>query len=271
MILHPFREGWMAIRQSAHALLAFSLADHWGNRTTPRPAPRAEVLAAALLHDSGWDGREEQPRLAPSGAPVAFDSLPAGEHEEVWTRCVERAATRGRYAAYLVSHHVSHLAASYSSSPSGEFLAQEEARRAALLATLATQPRYADLFRTDGDRRNRAILRLTDALAVLLSVGAQGRVSLPGLPQREGEVALQVTCVGERTYRLRPWPLAGRRLTVHAEGVMLPQRLYASDAELREAWRTAEVVTLSWTLLAPGTLNPAGEGRERDETRVEAS
>ncbi len=270
MILHPCGDGWIALRQSTHALLAFQLADHWGNRTTPRPAPRAEVLAAALLHDAGWDGREEEPRRAASGAPVAFDSLPPGEHEEVWTACVERAATRGRYVAYLVSHHVAHLARSYSSSPSPEFLAREQGRQAALAEELAAQPRYADLFRGEGDRRNRAILRLTDALAVLLSVGAGGQRTLPGLPQREGEAELQVTRVGERTYRLRPWPLAGRRLSVHAEGVVLPARFYESDAQLRAAWRTAAVVTLSWTLLAPGTPAPGGRGAGRDGAAAEA-
>jgi len=264
MILYPAGDGWIAIRQSAHALISFQLAEHWGNRTTPRPAPRAEVLAAVLLHDAGWDGREETPRLAPSGAPVAFNSLPAGEHEEVWTACVERAATRGRYVAYLVSHHVSHLARTYSSSPSPEFLGQEEARRAALVESLTEVPRYADLFRTGGDARNQAILRLTDALAVLLSVGAQGRATLPGLPQREGEADLQVTCVGERIYRLRPWPLAGRRLTVHAEGVRLPQRLFASEAQLLQAWHTAQLVPLSWTLLAPGTPAAAGTAMEQE-------
>lgn len=256
MILHPFRDGWIAIRQSAHALIAFQLADHWGNRTTPRPAPRAEVLAAVLLHDSGWDGREELPRLTARGVPVAFDSLPQGEHEEVWTACVERAATRSRYAAYLVSHHVSHLAQSYSSAPCQEFLAREEARRAALAAALAEQPRYADLFRTEGDRRNRAILRLADALAVLLSLGVEGRRVLPGLPRRDGEVDLELRHLKERTYRLRPWPLAGRRLTVHAEGVVLPQRTWESENELRQSWHSAQVVTLSWLLLAPGTPAP---------------
>lgn len=266
MILHPWGEGWAAIRQSSHALLAFQLADHWGNRTTPRPAPRAEVLAAVLLHNAGWDGREEEPRRAPSGAPVAFDSLPEGEHEEVWTACVERAATRGRYPAYLVSHHVSYLATTYSRSPSADFLARESARQAALAASLVATPRYSDLFRTSGDRWNRAIVRLTDALAVLLSVGLRGRVTLAGLPQKDGETELEVRQAGERTYRLRPWPLRGRRLTVHAEAVLLPRQSFASQAELREIWRGAPVVTLSWTLLAAGTPDPVlgkGAGRPR--------
>lgn len=36
-------------RDTATALLAFQLLEHWGNRTTTRLSPRAEVLAAALL------------------------------------------------------------------------------------------------------------------------------------------------------------------------------------------------------------------------------
>lgn len=256
MILHPYRDGWIAIRQSAHALMAFQLADHWGNRTTPRPTPRAEVLAAVLLHDSGWDGREEVPRLSPTGEPVAFNSLPEGEHEEIWAASVERAATRSRYAAYLVSHHASHLAQTYGRAPCPQFLAQQEARRATLAGVLAEHPRYADLFNAEGDRHNRAILRLTDALAVLLSLGVEGRRVLPGLPQRHGEVDLHVIHVAERTYRLRPWPLVGRRLRVHAEGVMLPRRRWDSEEDLRQSWRSAPVAVLSWTLLAPSTPAP---------------
>lgn len=263
MILHPFREGWAALRQSAHALLAFQLADHWGNRTTPRPIPRAEVLAAVLLHDAGWDGREEEPRLTANGTPVAFDSLPPGEHEEVWRACVERAATRGRYAAYLVSHHVSHLARTYARSPSVDFLAAEEARRAALAAQLAAEPRFREVFRGEGDGHNRALVRLTDAIAVLLSIGAAGRTRLPGLPQRGGERELEVVQVRERVYRLRPWPLVGRRLKLHAEASVLPRRIFNSEAELRQAWRSAPVITLTWYLLAPGTPAPRADRREQ--------
>ncbi len=252
MILHPLAPGLLAIPQSAHALLAFSLADHWGNRTTPRPSPRAEVLAAVLLHDAGWDGREEPLRLGPGGMPLAFDTWPAEEREALWRDSVERAATRGRYPANLVSHHVSYLAAELSRTTHPEFVAAEQARRARLLAGLEADPRYAALLRGNGDAVNRAIVRLADALAVELARGASGRVVLPDLPQRGGAVPLELREVAVRTYRLRPWPLAGRRLQLSAEGRFLPAVRFADEAALGRAWSGAPTVRLTWTLLSAG-------------------
>lgn len=252
MILHPLPPGFVAIPQSAHALLAFQLADHWGNRTTPRPAPRAEVLAAALLHDAGWDGREEPPRLAPDGLPLAFDTLAEGEREGIWLPAVERAGVRGRYVAYLVSHHVSHLAAVYSTTRHPEFLASEAARQTRLAAELCREPRYRRLWTSEGDRVNRAVVRLSDAIAVHLSRGTSGRVTLADLPQRGGAVPLEMTAVGERTYRLRPWPLTGRRLSLGAEGRRLSRTSFRDEDDLRRAWASAEIVRLDWLLLAAG-------------------
>ena len=57
MIVRTLPAGALVVPHSAHALLAFQLADHWGNRATPYPTPRADVLAAVLLHDAGWDER----------------------------------------------------------------------------------------------------------------------------------------------------------------------------------------------------------------------
>ena len=252
MILFPCSDAVAAIAQSAHAAAAFQIADHWGNRLVPRPSPRSDVLVAALLHDAGWDGREEPPRLAPGGTPLAFDTLDPEEREPLWTASVERASLRGRYVAYLVSHHVSHLADTYSHGAHPDFLAREEARRATLRSALAGDPRYAGVLRTGADAANRAIIRLTDAVAVLLGTGLTGRVRLPGLPTAEGEADLELREVGERTYRLRPWPLAGRRLAVHAEARMLPARHFTDEASLRAAWAAAATVRLTWTLLAPG-------------------
>lgn len=254
MILHPTADGCVAIAQSAHAFLAFQIAEHWGNRLTPRPSPRAETLAAVLLHDAGWDGREE-PRLDPDGRPVAFDTLPEGEHEAVWASAVERAGVRGRYVAYLVSHHVANLAESGSHHRHPEFVAAQQALRARLRDELASDRRYQTAFGSDADAVNRAVVRLADALAVHLARGAQGTTVLADLPRRDGVASLTLTQVAERTYRLRPWPLVGRRLDVTAEGRLLPASRFADAEALRAAWVAAPTVRLSWALLATGAAD----------------
>jgi hypothetical protein len=250
MILHPHPPGWVAISQSAHAMLAFQIAEHWGNRTTPRPAPRAEVLVAVLLHDAGWDGREAPTALAPDGMPLAFDTWPEGDREPMWTAAVERAALRGRYPAYLVSHHVSMLATRYGSHPHGEFLAAEERRRAALRAELERDARNLQVFRTSGDDVNRAVVRTADALAVHLSRGTDACVAISDVPQRTGAAVIELRPVGGRSYRMHPWPLVGRRLELSAEGRGLQAARFPDAAALRRAWEAAELVRLTWTLLA---------------------
>jgi hypothetical protein len=252
MILHPLPPGWVAIPQSAHAMLAFQVADHWGNRTTPRPGPRAEVLTAVLLHDAGWDGRETPLIPGPGGVPQAFDTWPEHDREPLWRAAVERAALRGRYVEYLVSHHVTMLATRIGTGSHDGFLAAEDRRRAALRAELERDPRYRQVFATAADDVNRAVLRTSDAIAVHLSRGTAEPVTLCEVPQRGGSAAPELRPVGERVYRLHPWPLVGSRLTVSAEGRRLPADRYSSEAELRAAWDAAPVVRLEWTLLAAG-------------------
>ncbi len=253
MIVCPLASGALAVPQSAHALVAFQLADHWGNRATPRPAPRADVLAAVLLNGTGWDAHEESPRLGPDGALLAFDTWPAAEHEAVWRTGVERAARRGRYVAWLVSHHVSTLAGRRAEHHRG-FLAAEEQRRAALAADLADDQRYRQLLATGADAVNRAIVRITDALAAHLILGLAARLTIPELPRRSGSVPLEVGSAGGTIVRLHPWPLSGRTLTVSVEALRLPATQYADQTALSEAWRTARCRRLSWTLLPSGTL-----------------
>jgi hypothetical protein len=251
MIPRPLPSGALAVPQSAHALLAFQLADHWGNRATPYPVPRADVLAAVLLHDAGWDDREEPPRLGSDGAPLAFDSWPAEEHAAIWRTSVERAATRGRYVAWLVSHHVSTLA-ERAAGAHHAFLADEERRRAALATDLAADARYRQILTSGADMVNRAIVRITDALAVHLVAGLDAPLVVPELPRRSGTVPLEVEPVGEKCVRLRPWPLAGQRLPVSVEGLLLSATRFADQAALERAWRGAPRHRLSWTLLGPG-------------------
>jgi hypothetical protein len=252
MILNPHADGLVAVLQSAHAFAAFQIADHWGNRLTPRPSPRTEVLAAVLLHDAGWDGHET-PQLDAHGRPVAFDTLTEPEHERIWVSSVERAAVIGRYAEYLVSHHVSSLAAMAADDRHSGFLAKQEARRAQLRSELSRDPRYRSALAAEADQVNRAVMRIADALAVHLVRGGEDLL-IPNLPRRGGSAPLSVRRVAERTYRLRPWPLVGRRLDISTEGRLLAAQEFSDLPTLRSAWADARTVRLTWTLCSPAEV-----------------
>jgi hypothetical protein len=252
MILHPHDKGVVALLQSAHALVAFQIAEHWGNRLTPRPSPRPEVLVAVLLHDAGWDDREDPPRRAADGRLLAFDTIPGDEREAVWASAVERARVRGRYVAYLVSHHVSSLAALSPEGTHDEFLAHQESLRERLRGELVADPRYAAALSESADTVNRAVVRLADAIAVHLACGVHGNVHLRDLPRRGGSAPLTLTQVAQRTYRVRPWPLVGQRLVVSAEGRVLESASFSDDVSLQAAWRRSPTVRITWTLLSSG-------------------
>ena len=251
MIVHPHPNGCVAILQSAHAFAAFQIAEHWGNRMTPRPAPRPDVLAAVLLHDAGWDGREG-PRLDADGRPLAFDTVPDAEHEAIWASSVERAGVRGRYVAYLVSHHVASLAAMGAAGEHAAFLAAQHDVRERLRLEMGADARYRAALAARADEVNRAVVRLADALAVHLARGAERDVVLSDLPRREGSAPLAVRRVAERTYRLHPWPLVGSRLDVTAEGRLLPGLKFQDQDAARAAWEQAPTERLTWTLLSAG-------------------
>ena len=252
MIVHPDPRGCLAIAQSAHAFAAFQIADHWGNRLTPRPAPRADVLAAVLLHDAGWEGREG-PRLDAAGRLLAFDTVGREEHEAIWVSSVERGGACGRYARYLVSHHVSTLAASDPAGGHTSFLAAQHALRERLRLEMAADPRYRAALGAPADEVNRAVMRFADALAVHLARGADRDAVFGDFPRRGGSAPLAVRRVAERTYRVHPWPLVGRRLDVTAEGRLLPQREFADADAARAAWEQAPTERVTWTLLAAGS------------------
>ena len=253
MILQPLADGFAALSQSAQAFAAFQIAEHWGNRLTPRPAPRAEVLAAVLLHESGWDDREVS-GLDPEGCPLEPDALPDDESERVWASSVERAAVFGRYSGYLVSNHVSSRAAANGDDRHRAFLASQEALREGMRPDLTGHARYQTVFAARTDAVNQAVLRLAGALAAHLARGVVEPALLPELPRRDGSTLLSVRHVAERTYRLRPWPLVGRRLDLSTEGRLLAVRRFPNVAAFRTAWAGAPSVRLTWTLCSPAEV-----------------
>lgn len=250
MIVRPTPDGLVLFPQSAHALLAFQLAEHWGNRRTLRPSPRAEVLAAVLLHDAGWDSRDQAPVRLPDGTVADFARWPKdSDREHLWHDSLAAARTRGRYVEYLVGHHILHLAQTYSPERHPSFVASLRERLAALARDLQGEPRYAQIFRTEQDLANREILRLVDAVALHLCLGSQGPLAFSALPTPQGPQTLQLRPSSPGAFHLHPWPFVGRTLTVWAEGTWVP---HVSGPPPAFAWEKAQPRQFTWRLLRLG-------------------
>lgn len=248
MIVKPTAEGFFLVPQSAHALLAFQLAEHWGNRCTPRPAPRAEVLAAVLLHDAGWDRWDPQVPWDATGAPQGFEVWPPGEErEQLWRESLAHAAQRGRYVEYLVGHHVLHLTETYSPQQHQAFVLQLREHLQSLAEQLQQEPRYRQILTTGQDQINRHILRVVDALAIYL-LRPPARWDIPHVPFKDGPGVMTVRPAQDGVFRLHPWPFVGSRLAVRVEGRLLPAENRAST----DTWPQLPRVTLGFTLLKLG-------------------
>lgn len=254
MIVRPSADGFLLIPQSAHALVAFTLARNWGNRLAPRPGPVDEVLAAVLLHDAGWDEDGREPALAPDGSLANFSTWPQGkEREALWWDTFRRAQSRGRYVAYLVGCHVLHLAETYSPGAHMEFTGKMRRELAALSHSLASDPRYGQVLRTGQDQINRNILRLCDALAVKLCQGVNRPVVLGEAPFKGEPSPLKLQPARPQGFHLHPWPFRGRHLALTVEACFLSHPLPTNPEELIQRYRKAPRQRLTFHLYPLGT------------------
>lgn len=257
--------GPIAIPQSSHSWLAWQIADHWGNRRFPRPAPRAEVLAAVLLHDSGWTGFDHRPQLDAQGRPRTFDRMEVVPHLAIWTDSVARAAQVARYAGLLVADHFHFLAGlkEADAAQRGDAEATDQVRdfRQAMgdrsttwRRELANDPRYEGRLDGPGLEVNRSVLAACDMIAVHLCAHLEGRFTTRVIGAASEGEEIAVTRPSETVLRLQPWPLAGDRLTIHCEGRRLPKSLFTSPAELAAALDNGPRVRLGFTLARPSAV-----------------
>ncbi len=97
---------FLLIAQNDHALLAGTLAEHFGNDFFATAEPRESVLKGVNLHDSGWPLHDDNPTLNKANLPLDVFETPQKIALEVWTASVDRAAVQDPYAGLLVSLHV---------------------------------------------------------------------------------------------------------------------------------------------------------------------
>lgn len=254
--------GGVLIPQVSHAWLAWQLAERWGNRRFPRPAPRSEVLGAVLLHDSGWSDYDAAPGIDEQGRVRTFDRMPPEEHYAIWRVSVARAAMHARYAGMLVASHFSYFAGAKgedllakgdtdNARRSHSLQAELERQQAGWREELARDARFEQHLKGPRWQTNRMVLSACDKVSVFLCANLLKLFTIDALDSTGETVTCRAEPVAERTWRLQPWPLEGPKVQLRCEGRRLLRRTFDSQEELHEAMRTAPVERLSFTLLRP--------------------
>jgi hypothetical protein len=252
--------GTYLIPQASHAWIAWQVAEHWGNRSFTRPAPRAETLAAILLHDCGWTEFDASPTLDSDGRPRSFDCMPVAEHLSIWRQSVTRSAQFSRYAGLLAAAHFGAMA----QRKSGDLLERDDNAGARLAQSfgaemdrlerswreeLGVDARYQPYLEGPGRQVNSRLLDTCDRISVYLCASLPAPFEVWAQNASGDTEVIAFETVDATTWRVQPWPLQGERLNLQCEGRRLATTSFASLEEFQETMVRAPTVRLVFTLL----------------------
>jgi hypothetical protein len=249
MLLRPDGGGAVvAIGQASHAWLSGQLAAAWGNDRFAAPAPREEVVLAAVQHDIGWIEWDLRPQRHPqTGWPRQFFELERRDHVALWAEAPGRVLSQSRYAALLVSLHGTGLYERFPPRTDDPEVARLVSGyldgQRSLQAQLAAEVGAGD----DELARNQALLAAWDDLSLALCRDEHEPHAVRGVPAGAGDERTTLTLARDAgapsSFTLDPWPFSAPRLTVHAEGRRL-QGPSPDEAALHTALDRAPVCTV---------------------------
>ena len=265
--------GYWLVTHVDHAHLAGAFAARWGNELFRGPEPRSHVLKGISRHDDGWRERDAQPQITRQGRPSAFsvelvgkysafEEIDLADYLAVRDRAVRMMAEEDAYAAILISMHTYNLLSERADRATiapeslpllDDFLARQNELQGSLREQIKADPRFTpELAAEVAIRDHFRLLQAADNLSLLACVDyRQPATLLHPLPLRDGgHRAISVHSVGERRFRLDPYPFAEASLTFvfparHVEG-----KIFSHVEELRESFAAAQPVELDVTLVA---------------------
>ena len=263
--------GWWLVTHVDHAHLAGAFAAQWGNELFLAPEPRERVLRGVTTHDDGWAARDQQPQITRQGKPSAFsvelvgkysafEEIDLADYLAVRERAVRMVAEADPYAALLVSMHTYNLLTARADRTTIQpdelplldaFLARQLEFQQDLQARLAADKELApDEISAERIENHFRLLQACDELSLLSCVDyPQPGDLMHALPLRQGgESRVAVESLGERHFRLAPYPFAASPLVFNFPARHVEGKLFDSVEELQKKFHTAAPVQLSVTI-----------------------
>jgi len=251
-------DGWWLVTHPDHAHLAGEFAKAWGNDLFAPPEPREHVLRGIYAHDNGWAARDVKPVVMRSGKPAAFSVELVGSYsafEEidleaylaVRRSAVQLIAQEDAYAAILISMHTYNLLTDRADRSTiraeqlpllDEFLAEQLELQGTLRERLVEEGKPADGF-----VENFRLLQACDNLSLLSCVDFGGDATLlwPQQLRDSGAQEIAVSRVGERSFKLTPYPFADAEMVFKLLARFVPGLVFESDEALRAGFEAAKV------------------------------
>jgi hypothetical protein len=263
--------GWWLVTHVDHAHLAGAFAEKWGNERFLAPEPRARVLRGVHAHDDGWAARDQDPQITRQGKPSAFsvelvgkysafEEIDLADYLAVRDRAVRMVAVEDPYAALLVSMHTYNLLTARADRTTIQaeqvplldtFLARQlefqQELRDRLAADEQLTPEEIAPARIENHFR---LLQACDNLSLLSCVDYPRPVDLlHALPLSEGgESRITVERLGERHFRLVPYPFAEPSLEFQLPARHVEGELFSSVEELQKKFHAAAPELLPVTI-----------------------
>lgn len=237
MIVRVDSDRLLLITQPDHAHLAGRIMEHCVPLSA-RPR-RHSILRAIAEHDNGWTEEDAAPTVHPgTGVIVDFINAAANVRHAVWRRGVHRLAD-DPWTAALVAQHAITVYERFWADPAWSAFFDE-----------MKQTRDSLLRESGGALTNLAadytFVRLADLISLTFCLGWTDEQQVGEWVIRRSGPAITVT----------PDLFAGATIPITISAKEISNRPYQSDAELRDALRSARRIELCSDVLRPSLGSP---------------
>jgi hypothetical protein len=263
--------GWWLTTHPDHARLAAVFAEHWGNEIFARPEPRGHLLKGVAVHDDGWAARDAAPQITRQGKPSAFsvelvgkysafEEIDLADYLAVRERAVRLVAESDAYAAILVSMHTYNLLTERADRSTiapdqlpllDEFLLRQKTLQEQLFSSIQEDPQLSSEEKSrDRIEDHFKLLQACDNLSLLSCVDYDKPATLLHALRTTEESAtpVAVEALGERRFRLSPYPLDVSPLAVEFPARHVEGKVFETASALQTQFAAAEVAMLAVTI-----------------------